>query len=278
MADGVSTVATLGVQHDPAPVLRVVQRSTGRTLYSHDAATAGRRVVDTGVAYIINQITSNDSNRQMEFGYHSKLTLSDRRVSAKTGTTEFFSANWTVGWTPQLVSAVWVGNPDLSCLRPEDSKVVASRLGRGESIDQPWSPQDLRRFGVQPKNDHCGHLEGSTGITGAAPIWNDYMTHALAGAPKDWYQKPSDVVAEGGGDDANFFLKGTSGNANCFYYAPTPDPNRQCTYNGTTPPPPRPTPSPSAGPQPPPVPQPPLPPKPPPTATPRPIPTPRPHG
>ncbi|TMC49507.1 MAG: hypothetical protein E6J14_08400 [Chloroflexi bacterium] len=273
MADGVSTVANLGVQHDPAPVLRVVQRSTGRTLYSHDAAATGRRVVDAGVAFIINEITSNDGNRQMEFGYHSKLTLSDRRVSAKTGTTEFFSANWTVGWTPQLVSTVWVGNPDLSCLRPEDSKVVAARLGRGESIDQPWSPQDLRRFGLQPKNDHCGHLEGSTGITGAAPIWNDYMSHALAGTPKDWYQKPSDIIGEGGSDDANFFLRGTSGSgSSCFYYAPAADPNRQCTYIGTTPPARAPSPTPSAAPQPPP---PPLPPKPAPTPppTPRPIPT-----
>jgi len=214
LVDGASTIASLGIHHDPAPVLKIVDRSTGRVIYAHDAAAEGHRVVPANVAFIMNEITSNDNNRAMEFGYHGALTLSDRRVSAKTGTTEFFISNWTVGWTPELASVVWVGNPSPSCLRPDDKARLESLmrshlLYSGQASDDPFSPADLAAYGLQPINDHCGHLEGSTGITGAAPIWNSFMKAALAGTPKDWYQRPPDVVAYGSGDDATFFLPGT---------------------------------------------------------------------
>ncbi|MEA2670957.1 MAG: hypothetical protein QOG45_1177, partial [Chloroflexota bacterium] len=91
---------------------------------------------------------------------------------------------------------------------------------------------------------------GSTGITGAAPIWHAYMSEALAGAPKDWYPRPNDVVASGPGDDAIFFLPGTSGpppspgngggnpdvpaGGGCYYYGPAPEPSNPCRYIGIT--------------------------------------------
>jgi membrane peptidoglycan carboxypeptidase len=50
----------------------------------------------------------------MEFGVGSDLTLPDRTVAAKTGTTNDFRDNLTVGFTPHLVTAVWVGNADNS--------------------------------------------------------------------------------------------------------------------------------------------------------------------
>ena len=126
------------------------------------------------------------------------------------------------------------------------------RLYPDQSIVDPYSPNDLAGYGLQPLNDHCGHLEGSTGITGAAPIWNAYMKTALAGAPKDWYQRPPDVVAAGGGDDGEFFLPGSAEAAGgCWYYAPAPDPNNQCAYRGVSPPKASATPAPSPAPQPP---------------------------
>jgi len=55
---------------------------------------------------------SDDRNRCLEFGCGGALTLPGRQVAAKTGTTENFRDNWTVGYTPTLATAVWVGNPD----------------------------------------------------------------------------------------------------------------------------------------------------------------------
>jgi membrane peptidoglycan carboxypeptidase len=271
LADGVATIADMGIHHDPTPVIRIVERGSGTVKYAHDAQREGRRVIPQDVAFIMAEITSNDHNRYAEFGPNGDLTLKDRRVSAKTGTTEYFSSNWTVGWTPDLVGVVFVANPDASCLRGQDYTKLANVLARRNSgIDPgsyPFTADEIRSYGLQPLPPPCGPLHGSTGITGAAPIWNAYMSKALAGTPKHWYTKPADVVAEGTGDDANFFLAGTQ--AACYYYAPQPDPNNICTYSGTTPP----TPTPGA--QPSPTPGPGGPPGEPPT--PAPPPTPKPH-
>jgi membrane peptidoglycan carboxypeptidase len=244
MADGISTIANMGVHHDATPVVRMTD-AQGKVLYALDPKDQGHRAIPANVAYIISQITSNDSNRYSAFGPHGDLTLPDRRVSAKTGTTEFFSANWTLGWTPYLDTVVWVGNPSGSCLRPSDRANPKVREKLGDSLDDPLSPADLSHYGLTPKDDHCGHLEGSTGITGAAPIWHAYMNDALADQPKDWYPRPNDIVATGPGDDTTFYLPGTTGpppstgnpsiaGGGCYYYGPAPDPSSPCRYVGTT--------------------------------------------
>ena len=45
------------------------------------------------------------------FGRNSLLNL-PFQVAAKTGTTNDFRDNWTLGYTPDLVTGVWVGNAD----------------------------------------------------------------------------------------------------------------------------------------------------------------------
>lgn len=60
-------------------------------------------------AYLITDILSDNQARSMEFGAHSPLELS-RPAAAKTGTTNDFRDNWTIGYTPDLVVGVWVGN------------------------------------------------------------------------------------------------------------------------------------------------------------------------
>src|SRR2546427_12120959 len=57
-------------------------------------------------------ILSDDRTRCMSFGCRGDLTLPGRHVAAKTGTTNDFKDNWTIGFTPSLATAVWVGSPD----------------------------------------------------------------------------------------------------------------------------------------------------------------------
>jgi penicillin-binding protein 1A len=52
----------------------------------------------------------------VRYGTAKAAQLPDRQVAGKTGTTENFGDAWFVGFTPQLVTAVWVGYPD--SLRP----------------------------------------------------------------------------------------------------------------------------------------------------------------
>src|SRR5207237_7976871 len=75
---------------------------------------AAKRARHPKVASIMEQIMSNDNNRAMIFGRGTPLTLPGRHVGAKTGTTDNFTDGWTLGYTPDLAAAVWMGNPDFS--------------------------------------------------------------------------------------------------------------------------------------------------------------------
>ena len=252
LADGAATIADMGVHHDPSPVDHIIDRSTGKAIFTLNPDSSARRVVPENVAFIMNEITSNDTNRVMDFGPHGDLTLPDRRVSAKTGTAEFFLDNWTVGWTPDLVSTVWVGNPYNSCLKGSDAAAMSRAISRGnllysgQDVSDPYSPQDLAHYGMKPRNNSCGHLDNSTGITGAAPIWNADMRAALSGTKASWYTQPKDVIQVGsGGDNADFFLPGTQNGGpvggGCSYWGPAASPIPEglppdCRYTGTRPP------------------------------------------
>jgi len=84
--------------------------STGRVLWQ---ATPPRalRVLSPAVAFLITDVLSDDKARIPTFGESSVLSLS-RPAAVKTGTTTDYRDNWTVGYTPQIVVGVWVGNAD----------------------------------------------------------------------------------------------------------------------------------------------------------------------
>jgi membrane peptidoglycan carboxypeptidase len=125
MATGVSTLATLGVRHQPTVILKI-QDGLGRVKYTYDPSTNEYRAVTPQVAYIIGSIMSDDRNRCMSFGCHGDLTLPGRRVAAKTGTTQDFRDNWTVGFTPRLATAVWIGNPNNAPLSHNSTGIIGA--------------------------------------------------------------------------------------------------------------------------------------------------------
>jgi membrane peptidoglycan carboxypeptidase len=230
LADAASTIAGLGVHHDVMPVLKISDSASGQVLFTYDPKAVAKRVLPENVAFIMDEVTSNDNNRQPSFGRNGLLTLPDRRVSAKTGTGEFFRDNLTMGWTPDLLTAVWVGNPVTSELYP----------GTNNHVCLP----ELHL----PKGYPCGSLANvASGYSGAAPIWNAYMRAALKGTPAVWYTRPPDVVASAPGDNADFFLPGTKSSfqgPGCIYWGDAPDPSNPCQYVGTSPPTPTPEPTP----------------------------------
>jgi membrane peptidoglycan carboxypeptidase len=63
------------------------------------------------IAYLITDILSDRYARMHAFGAQSALDI-DRPAAAKTGTTSDWRDNWTVGYTPDRVVGVWVGNAD----------------------------------------------------------------------------------------------------------------------------------------------------------------------
>ena len=125
MAVAAATLATLGVRHREAPVLSI-EDNRGQTIFKYDPTKNAFRAVDPGVAFIVASIMSDDRNRCLEFGCGGDLTLPGRHVGAKTGTTNDFKDNWTVGFTPSLATAVWVGNPDNVPLNHNSTGIVGA--------------------------------------------------------------------------------------------------------------------------------------------------------
>lgn len=97
---------------DPVAILRIEDKD-GNVVYEYKEPTTAQ-IVDPALAYLMTNILSDNNARVPAFGGNSMLKrdFEDRPIAAKTGTTNNFRDNWTVGFTPQLVTAVWVGNND----------------------------------------------------------------------------------------------------------------------------------------------------------------------
>jgi 1A family penicillin-binding protein len=143
--------ANQGRQQDPVSIMKVTD-SKGKTLFEF-RETEGRKVLDSGIAFMISDILADNGARTAAFGPSSVLNLSGKTVAVKTGTTDEKRDNWTVGYTPSMVVGVWVGNNDNSVMSP----VVAS------------------------------------GVTGASPIWNKIMQAALKNKQNEPFERPSNV-------------------------------------------------------------------------------------
>jgi len=71
------------------------------------------RVISAQIAYLMSSILEDNQARALEFAPDTVLTTQDwdgRPVAAKTGTTDGFQDNWTMGYTPDIVVGVWSGN------------------------------------------------------------------------------------------------------------------------------------------------------------------------
>jgi len=76
----------------------------------------GVKILDPKVAWIIADILSDPQARLPQFGDSGPLNF-NRTVAAKTGTTRNSRDNWTMGFTPDVIVGVWVGNADNSPMK-----------------------------------------------------------------------------------------------------------------------------------------------------------------
>ncbi|MEO7370644.1 MAG: penicillin-binding transpeptidase domain-containing protein, partial [Ilumatobacteraceae bacterium] len=106
MASGMQTIANQGLHHDPYYV-DYITNADGTRLYTHD--DPGVQVLDPDVA-----LTAIATLKGVLSDGTAKPTLGGFPFPAigKTGTQQDNTNSWFVGATPQLTTAVWVGDPD----------------------------------------------------------------------------------------------------------------------------------------------------------------------
>lgn len=151
MATVSATLASEGIRRDPTVISRIT-RANGDVLWEND--TSGVRVLTEENARMETDIMKS----VLTSGTARGKGLSGGRVAAgKTGTTDAGLDLWFCGYTPQLSTCVWVGNPDIG-----DDK-LAKQLGLSSS---------------------------SYGADGGAPPWKRFMDAMLASQEKVEFTKP----------------------------------------------------------------------------------------
>jgi membrane peptidoglycan carboxypeptidase len=91
-----------------------IHDADGNLLYEPENKAA-LQIIDPRVAWLISDILSDDQARQTGFGINSVLKI-DRTAAVKTGTTTNFHDNWAIGYTPDLLVGVWVGNSNYQAM------------------------------------------------------------------------------------------------------------------------------------------------------------------
>ncbi|OGD11834.1 hypothetical protein A2576_02645, partial [Candidatus Amesbacteria bacterium RIFOXYD1_FULL_47_9] len=125
LATSYSVFANTGKKVEPVSVMKVTD-SDGKVLEEWKPESGGRQIISAGEAFIITSILSDNQARSITFGTRSQLDIPDRTVAVKTGTTNDKRDNWTVGWTPQVMVGVWVGNNDNSAMREVASGITGA--------------------------------------------------------------------------------------------------------------------------------------------------------
>ncbi|MEY4372591.1 MAG: hypothetical protein RL219_1360, partial [Actinomycetota bacterium] len=172
MAAGAQTLANQGVQQDPYYVERITRSETGETLYQH--IDAGEQVLTADAANRTTAILQGVLTRgtAARIGY---LSSGKRPAAGKTGTQENNTNAWFVGYTPQLATAVWVGNPK----------------GYVPMVNVP----EFVKVGVRTVQ----------GATFPARIWKYFMDAAHIGLPIESFTKAPGI----GRDPMLLYLPGT---------------------------------------------------------------------
>ena len=156
MASGAQTIANKGLHHQPYYV-EYIDTADGRRIYTHESA--GTQVLDEGVA-----LTTADTLKGVltEGTARGNSLAGERPAAGKTGTQQDNTNAWFVGFTPQITTAVWVGDPN----------------GYTPMVEVP-------EFGGR----NASRVQGGRY---PAEIWKAYMDRAHEGLPVvDWAPPPA---------------------------------------------------------------------------------------
>jgi penicillin-binding protein 1C len=152
MTNAYAVFANNGRRVPPVAITRILDHQ-GNLVYEYQQPP-GEQVMRSEHAFLISSILSDNEARTPMFGAESPLRL-PFAAAAKTGTTNDFRDNLTIGYTPDVVAGVWMGNAD-------------------------YTP-----------------MQNTSGLTGAAPVWNAFMQAAvqqLTGGSPTPFARPGGIA------------------------------------------------------------------------------------
>ncbi len=179
MVTAYSAFANGGKKVEPVAILRVTDNQ-GNVLEEWKEKPI-QQVISPEEAFVISSILSDPAARSITFGAATSLTVPNKVLAVKTGTTNDKKDNWTIGWSNKgRIGGVWVGN-----------------------------------------NNNTSMTQVASGITGASPIWKRIMTTALKDIPTSNFEPSSGIITmdidkisgwaahDGYPSKQEYFIKGT---------------------------------------------------------------------
>lgn len=173
LIDHVNALASLGRQgaYVPQSTILKVTNGNGQTLKEYKSET--KQVIDPQAAYIVSDIMGDGAARAglgWNQDYMLRMNALGAKVAVKTGTSNGQIGEkivpkdiWTVGYTPSLSMAVWLGNPDTTPLARGNSLIPALLLdhtmatvtkmyvdqGKAQYSDWYEAPSGIQRIGKE---------------------------------------------------------------------------------------------------------------------------------
>jgi len=172
-----SAFANLGVKAEPISILAVSTRD-GKLLESREVKM--KRVAPASISYVMNDILKDVFN----YGTASKAHLLgfDRSFAGKTGTTSNYRDAWVIGYSPRILSLVWIGFDDGHSVRLSGGDacvpIWTQHMNRivGMVPDVDWKrPEDVVEREVDPQSGmlatpYCPQTKSEIFVEGTEPV------------------------------------------------------------------------------------------------------------
>ncbi len=172
--------------HTPVHGIRRVINQKGEVVY--EAKFQPKRVLDKNSAAIATWMLEG----VVDGGTGSAAYLSDRGVAGKTGTSEKARDLWFIGYIPQLVTGVWLGNDDN---QPTWGTSETAAFNWRQFMKQATQDLKVEEFPKLPK------LEGRKGSIKAKPVKPNRIVRGSAAIQKDdpdYYRSRSNYNSNSG--------------------------------------------------------------------------------
>ncbi|HZP96023.1 MAG TPA: transglycosylase domain-containing protein [Candidatus Limnocylindria bacterium] len=151
MTSAYGVLANNGVRVAPTFIQRV-EDPRGKVVWEHKDYEQ-KQVVDRSIAWLMTDILKDMTDPAKDFIFGSWTNIG-RPAALKTGTTDNLRDVYSVGYVPQLVTGIWMGNSNNLEMSSND---FSSAMGPGV-------------------------------------LWRDYMKEVLADTPKADWERPANIV------------------------------------------------------------------------------------
>ncbi len=149
LAGAYSVLANDGTYHKQAVVLKAEDKN-GNVLEEYK--DNNKKVIDSKYPRLIDDILSDVDLRAPLYSSSLGLTVvPGHQIALKTGTTNDYKDAWTIGFTPDMVAGVWVGNNNQEPLTSKGSSILAAVPIWHEFMAKALSNRPLVTF---PRPDH----------------------------------------------------------------------------------------------------------------------------